>query len=215
MATRVLVADDHKIVSRGLRSLLEKQPDMEVVGEAPDGRAVIKLVEKSAPDIIIMDIQMPDLNGVEATRRVKEISPRTRIIALSMHKESRFVNEMFKAGADGYLLKECAFEEMPLAIRTVLSGKRYISPEVAGVVIDAYVSGQPASESQSILTAKEREVLQLLAEGYTTKQIAGRLYVSVKTVETHRQHIMAKLKLHSVAELTKYAIREGLTSQDI
>ncbi len=212
MATKVVIADDHKIVSKGLRSLLEKQPDTEVVGEAADGRTAVRLVEKHHPDVVIMDIQMPDLNGVAATREVKRTAPETKIIALSMHKERMFVNEMFQAGADGYLLKECAFEEMPLAIKTVLDGKRYLSPEITDVVIDAFVSGQPLGQMQSVLTAKEREVLQLLAEGYTTKQIASRLYVSTKTIETHRQHIMAKLKLHSVAELTKYAIREGLTS---
>ena len=214
MGVRVIIADDHKIVRMGLRTLLEKQEDIEVVGEASDGREAVRIVEKLSPAIAIMDIAMPDLNGIEAARQILERSSGTKVIALSMHSDKRFVTEMLKAGASGYLLKDCAFEEITNAIQVVQDGKIYLSPGIAGVVIDDYVRRLPQTEESgfTVLTAKEREVLQLLAEGYTTKQIAARLHVSVKTIETHRQHIMTKLDIHSVAELTKYAIREGLTS---
>lgn len=216
MVTRVLLADDHKIMSSGLRTLLEKEPDIEVAGEASDGREAVRLTDELAPEVVIMDIAMPDLNGIEATRQIISSGSRSRVIALSMHADKRYVSEMLKAGASGYLLKDCSFEEITNAIRAVRDGKTYLSPAIAGVVVEEYVGQLPQDEESgfSVLTAKEREVLQLLAEGYTTKQIAGRLHVSAKTVETHRQHIMTKLDIHSVAELTKYAVREGLTSLD-
>ncbi len=211
-----MLADDHKILCRGLRNLLEGQQGLEVAGEASNGREAVRLAGELAPDIVLMDVAMPDLNGIEATRQILENSPGIRVIALSMHSDKRFVTEMLKAGASGYLLKDCAFEEITDAIRAVTEGKIYLSPAITGVVVDEYVRGAAKDEDSgfSILTAKEREVLQLLAEGYTTKQIAARLHVSVKTIETHRAHIMGKLKIHSIAELTKYAIREGLTSLD-
>jgi DNA-binding NarL/FixJ family response regulator len=216
MPTRVLLADDHRIIREGLRSLLQKQPDMEVVEEAQDGITAVRLTEKLHPDIVIMDIGMPDLNGIEAARQIVTRLKDVKVIALSMHSDKRFVLEMLKAGASGYLLKDCAFEELINAIRTVSSGQIYLSHRVTGVVVDEYLHNRPASESTvySLLTAREREVLQLLAEGNTTKSIAASLHVSTKTIETHRQQIMEKLNLRSVAELTKYAVKEGLTSLD-
>jgi len=216
MSTRIILCDDHKIVREGLRALLAKQPGMEVIAEAEDGRSTLELVRNLKPDIVVMDVSMPDLNGIEATRQILAEAPNVRVLALSMHSDRRFVTGMLSAGASGYLLKDCAFEELTRAVRAVLSGQTYLSPGIAGVVVKDYVqriSGQAGPPTPpSTLTAREREVLQLLAEGHNTKEIAGLLNVSTKTVETHRTQIMAKLNLRSVAELTKYAIREGLTS---
>ncbi len=214
MSIRILLADDHKIVRDGLRALIEQQSDMEVVAEAADGRSAVRLAKELLPDIVIMDISMPDLNGIEASRQVVSEAPRVKIITLSMHSSSRFVKEVFKVGASGYLLKECAFEELANAIHTVASDQIYLSPRITHVVLNDYLSKLPMSDSSvfSVLTAREREVLQLMAEGKTTKEIAFSLDLSVKTVEAHRQKIMEKSNIHSVAELTKYAIREGLTS---
>ncbi len=215
MATRILLADDHKIVRAGLRALIEKQPGMEVVGEAENGRMAVRLARELTPDIAIVDIGMPDLNGIDATRRIVADRPGMKVIALSMHSDRRFVVQMFKAGASGYLLKDCAFEELTTAVNAVMSNRVYLSPEITGPVMEDYLRHSAGGEEQSgfsILTAREREVLQLLAEGNSTRQIASTLNVSVKTVETHRQQLMNKLNAHSVAELIKYAIREGLTS---
>ena len=216
MKTKVLLADDHAIVREGLRMLLARESDMEVVGEAADGRAAVELAKKLSPDIVIMDVAMPGLIGIEATRQILAASRSVKVVALSMHSDKRFVSEMLKAGASGYLLKDSVAQEVASAIRTVLSGKTYLSPAVTGVVVDEYVKRRPGKDSSgfSVLSAKEREVLQLIAEGRTTKEIAAKIKVSVKTVEAHRQHIMEKLDIHSVAELTKYAVREGLTSLD-
>lgn len=214
MSTRILLADDHKITREGLRSLLDKQPDMEVVAEAEEGRTAVRLACKLLPNVVIMDVTMPDLNGVEATRRIVSESPDVKVIALSMHSDSLFVTEMLQSGASGYLLKDCAFEELARAIRTVVAGQTYLSPGISGVVVNDYLhclSKVEFSDSDA-LTDREREVLQLLAEGKSTKQIALKLHISVKTVETHRRQIMNKLDIHTVAELTKYAIRKGLTS---
>ena len=190
---------------------------MEVVGEADNGRAVVRLVQEKSPQVVIMDISMPDLNGIEATRQIINESPGVKIIALSMHSDSLFVLNMFKAGASGYLLKDCALEELVKAVRTVLSRKVYLSPGISDIVIKDFVIGwsPPDSSAYSILTTREREVLQLMAEGRNTNQIAESLCVSVKTVEAHRKQLMNKLDIHSVAELTKYAIRQGLTSLDV
>jgi two-component system, NarL family, response regulator NreC len=214
MRTKILLADDHKIIRDGLRALIEKEPNMEVVAEACDGRTTVKKAKELTPHIIVIDISMPDLNGIEATRQIISNTPNSKIIALSMHSDRRFVMNMLEAGAAGYLLKDSAFEELSMAIKTVLSGKTYLSPAIAGVVVDDAMrhSTQKGSQTRVELTAREREVLQLLAEGHTTKRIASQLNVSVKTVETHRRQIMEKLDIHSVAELTKYAVREGLTS---
>jgi two-component system response regulator NreC len=214
MGIKVLIADDHQIVRDGLRSLLEKEPEMEVVGEAEGGRTLLKLLREVTPDVIIMDVAMPDLNGIEATRQIIHEHPTVKVIALSMHDDRRFVINMLKLGASGYLLKDCAFRELAKAIRLVVTANKiYLSPGITDIVVNNYVMG-PATESlvYTILTPREREVLQLIAEGKTSSQIAESLCVSVKTVESHRHQIMGKLKKRSVADLTKYAIREGITS---
>lgn len=215
MTMRILLADDHQIVREGLRSLLSKNEDMEVVGEAADGRAAVAMAQEMSPDVVVMDVGMPGLNGVEATRQIAAKEPEAKVVALSMHSDRRFMGEMLKAGAKGYLLKEAAFEELATAIRSVIADKIYLSPRIADVVVDDYVrhnanGGVPSAFAK--LTPREREVLQLMAEGRATKEIAMDLKVSIKTVETHRRQIMEKLNIYSVAELTKYAIREGLTS---
>lgn len=214
MCINILIADDHKIVRDGLRALLEKEPGMKVVAEGENGRMAVKLALELSPQVVIMDIGMPDLNGIEATRRIISENPAVKLIALSMHSDKRFVAEMFKAGASAYLLKDCAFEELSHAVRVVTRGQVYLSPEIAGPVMQDYIQKLAHSEHSvsSILTAREREVLQLLAEGNSTRQMASTLNLSVKTVETHRQQIMNKLRINNVAELIKYAIREGLTS---
>ena len=197
----------------GLCTLIEKQPDMEVVGEAENGRVAVQRVHDLVPELVVMDVAMPDLNGIEATRQILAHNPGVKVIGLSMHSAERFVVEMLKAGSSGYLLKDCAFEELLLAIRTVLAGNIYVSPGIRDTMIQDYVRDFSKTQSSvnSILTPREGEVLQLLAEGRTTKQIALSLRVSTKTVETYRRQVMRKLKLYSVAELTKFAIREGIT----
>jgi two-component system response regulator NreC len=216
---KVVLADDHQIVRHGLRSLLSAEPDIKVVGEADNGRAVIRLVQELSPQVVIMDISMPDLNGIEATRQILSDSSGVKVIALSMHSDSLFVLNMFKAGASGYLLKDCALEELVKAVRTVMNRKIYLSPSISDIVIKDFVIGwspeDSSSSAYSILTAREREVLQLMAEGKTTNQIAESLCISVKTVEAHRKQLMTKLDIHSVAELTKYAIRQGLTTLEV
>ena len=217
MPAKILLADDHAIIREGLRSLLDKQPDIEVVGAAEDGRKAMELVRELKPDIVIMDISMPNLNGIDATRKIVGKLGDTKVIALSMHSSKRFVTEMLKAGASGYILKECLFNELLEAIRVVLSGGIYLSPRITGVVVDDYLK-QLTTENQPqtpALTEREREVLQLLAEGKSTKQIALQLHVSGKTIESNRRNIMGKLGIHSVAELTKYAVREGLTPLEL
>ncbi len=214
MTIRIVLADDHKIVRDGLTSMLQAQPDMDVVAQADNGRSAVQMAEELRPDVVVMDAGMPDLNGIQPTRQVTEAAPGVRVIALSMHSDRRFVEGMLSAGAAGYVLKDSAFEELATAIRTVVDGQTYLCPTVTGIVVANYVRRRPGPEStaHTALTPREREVLQLLAEGKATKQVASRLGVSVKTLETHRSRIMEKLGIHSIAELTKYAIREGLTS---
>jgi len=214
MSVKILLADDHGIIRQGLHSLLEKQPDMEVVAEAKDGRMALDLVQELLPDIVIMDVTMPNLNGVDATRQIVDRFPEVKVIALSIHSNRRFITDMLKAGASGYILKECLFDELVRAIRTVTTDSIYLSPRITSIVIDDYVNIMPDDKVSisSILTEREREVLQLLAEGKSTKQIALALHVSTKAIEANRRQIMEKLDIHSVAELTKYAVREGLTS---
>jgi DNA-binding NarL/FixJ family response regulator len=210
---RIILADDHRIVREGLRALLSGEPDMTVIAEADNGRKAVSLAQELRPDLVIMDVSMPDLNGIEATHQILARDPLIRVIALSIHSDRRFVLRMFEAGAAGYLLKDCAYEELTRAIRVVAEGDPYLSQGIAGLVLGELLGRLLAGDPQGPeLTGREREVLQLITEGHTTKQIASKLKVSVKTVETHRRQIMDKVKLNSVAELTKYAIREGLTS---
>ena len=212
---RVLLADDHRMVREGIHKLVEQCRDVEVVGEAEDGFAAVRLAEELSPDVVVMDLSMPNQNGLDAARHILEKQPQVRIIVLSMHADRRFVLEALKAGAQGYLVKANAFEELLKAIATVSAGRTYLSPEISDVVVKEYVAqstNAAAPTAFSVLTSREREVLQLVAEGMAMKEIGQRLDVSVKTIETHRQRIMEKLSLHSVAELTKYAIREGITS---
>jgi len=212
---KVLIADDHQIVRDGLRALLEKEADLQVIGMAADGRTVLRMIREQAPRVVIMDVAMPDLNGIEATIQIKKEFPEVKVIALSMHDDRRFVLSMIKAGASGYLIKDCAFKELIRAIRVVVvQNKIYLSPGITDVLVEKYLSDTPTQERIvfSLLTPREREVLQLIAEGKTSNQIAEHLHVSVKTVETHRAAIMTKLNVRSVAELTKFAIREGISS---
>lgn len=213
---KILLADDHRLMRDGLRALLERESGFEIVGEAADGITAVQLSRELAPDIVIMDVAMPDLNGIEATRRIKAELPEVKVLALSMHADRRFVKRMLAAGASGYMLKACAFEEVAKAARAVMAGRTYTSPRITDLVLEDYIhqlSGA-ADEEGTLLSDREREVLQLLAEGKSSREIADRLHVSVTTVDTHRKHIMDKLGLHSVAELTKYAVREGLTALD-
>ena len=208
------MADDHKIVRQGLRFLIEKQPDMKVIAEAADGRTTVQMIEKLLPDVVIMDIAMPYMNGIEAARQIIAKNPGTKVIILSMHSDRRFVTEVLKAGVSGYLLKDCAFEELVEAIHAVIANRTFLGPEIIDVLIKDFVYFSSSKDGAvfSVLTIREREVLQLISEGKTTKQIATSLNVSTKTVETYRQQIMDKLDVHSIAGLTKYALREGLTS---
>ncbi len=214
MSMKILLADDHRIVRDGLRSLLEKQRGMEVIAEARNGRETLQLALEKRPDVVVMDIAMPDLNGIEATRQITGALPQVKVLVLSMHSEKRFVTEVLRAGASGFLLKDCALEELVRAISAVVANQTYLTPGIAGIVIEDYVRRLPPSDSSpsSTLTGREREVLQLIAEGWSTKEIAARLHISVKTAETHRRRIMEKLDIYTIADLTKYAIREGLTS---
>jgi two-component system, NarL family, response regulator NreC len=214
MSIQIIIADDHKLMREGLSSLLNQQKDIIVVGQATNGREAVQLSEKLSPDVVVMDVSMPDLNGIDATRQIISRSGKTKVIALSMHSDRQFVAEMFRAGASGYLLKDSAFEELASAIRTVASDETYIAPKISGFSIEEYATatsdGQPLLSPR--LSDREREVLQLMSEGKGTKEIAAELRLSAKTVETHRQHLMDKLEMYTVAELTKFAIREGLTT---
>jgi DNA-binding NarL/FixJ family response regulator len=219
MSIAVLIADDHAMMREGLRSILERAPggDIRVVAEAPDGRAVLKLVAEREPDVVIMDVALPGLNGIETTRRLGTAHPRVRVIALSTHADKRFVMAMLEAGALGYVVKEAAGADLIRAIRSAMLNQVYLSPKVATGVAESAVALARRSDAEltgSALGGREREVLQLIAEGKTSKRIASTLAISVNTVEAHRRNIMRKLGLHSVAELTKYAIREGLTSAE-
>lgn len=215
MSIRILLTDDHQIVREGLRTMFRGNAEFEVVGEAADGRTTLQLARELAPAVIVMDITMPDLNGVEATRQVRAENPQVRVVALSMHPERQFVSEMLAAGASGYLLKDCPFDELAAAIRAAVAGEVYLSPKVTALMVKGYVGGM--SNAQPFcgnLSPREREVLQLVAEGKSSKEIALMLHLSSKTIEGHRRQIMDKLKLYSVAELTRYAIRQGVTSLD-
>ena len=213
MSIRIVLADDHKMILAALRSLLEKEIDIAVVGEAGDGTALLELVERTAPDVAVVDVGMPGLNGIEATRRLLAARPLLKVIALSAYSDKRFVLEMLEAGAKGYLIKASAGDELPRAIRAIAQGQTYLCPEIAGTIVEA-ARGKSSREGSATakLGRREREVLALLAEGNISSEIAARMHIAPSTVEVHRRNIMRKLDLHSVAELTKYAIREGLTS---
>jgi DNA-binding NarL/FixJ family response regulator len=216
MSIRILLVDDHKLMREGLRALLHGVPDIEVVGQASDGREALDLVRTLTPDVVVMDIAMPELNGVEATRRIRAEHAGVKVIALSTHADKRYVHHMLEAGAIGYVLKIAAYDELLRAVRAVSQGRTYLSPEVAGSVVERSTSPHDGGEvsAYSSLGSREREVLQLVAEGKTSAETAKEMHISTKTVETHRRNIVQKLGLHGTAELTKYAVREGLTSLD-
>lgn len=205
---RIVLADDHSVVRQGFRRILEAQTDMEIVGEASNGREALDTAAKLSPDVVVMDVAMPELNGIEATRRMGEAAPRTRVLALSMHKDSVYVREILRAGARGYLLKDAVDEDLIAAVRAVARGEGYLSPGVADAVLTDY--RQHVTDPIDLLTSREREVLQLIAEGKTNKEIATTLNLSVYTVDAHRGRIMEKLNLHSTGELVRFAIRKGL-----
>ncbi len=214
MSTRILLVDDHRIFREGLRIMLEKQPDFEIIGEAENGRSAVEMVRELLPDVVIMDVAMPDLNGIEATRQIIDKTSRVKVIGLSMHSNMRYVTEMLKAGASGFLFKDCSFEELVNGINAVRDDRICLSPPITENMIKDYISvlSKDTHSAFSSLTAREREVLQLIAEGKSVREIASRFGLSVKTIETHRQNIMDKLDIHNMAELIKFAIREGLTS---
>jgi len=214
MNIKTLIVDDHGIVREGLRSLLGKQPDIKIIGEATDGRKAIELVREIVPDVIVMDITMPNLNGIDATRQIVHEFPEIKVIALSMHSSSIFVADMIKAGASGYLLKDCLFDELVEAVRIVYDGGTYLSPGVVSVIVNDYVNRLTDTSCLPLeaLTDREREVLQLIGEGKNTKQIAKQLHLSTKAIEANRRKIMDKLNSQSVAGLVKWAILGGLTT---
>lgn len=211
---KILLADNHQLFCDGLRTLFAAEQGMEIVGEASNGRLAVRLARELSPDIVIMDIGMPELNGMEATRQIRAELPHVKVLGLSMHSDRQYVSGMLSAGASGFVLKDSAFSELAAAIRAVMNGGRYLSPDIVGVVVDDYVQrlAPAAGSTAARLSEREREVLQLMAEGHPTADIAERLHISRKTVETHRKSMMLKLELYSVAELTKFAVREGLTS---
>lgn len=217
MSIRIVIADDHGIVREGLNSLLAKQPDMEIVGEAIDGRKAFELVQELVPDIVVMDITMPNLNGIDATRQIVREFPGIKVIALSMHSSTMFVADMIKAGVSGYMLKDCLFDELAEAIRIVYDGGTYLSPGVVSIVVGDYVNRLNNNSDMPLqnLTDREREVLQLIGEGKNTKEIARQLHISTKAIEANRRKIMEKLHTHSVADLVRWAILGGLTSLEV
>ncbi len=210
---RILIADDHGIVRQGLKSLIEYQSDMEVIGQAEDGRVAVELAKELCPDVVVMDISMPVLNGMEATRLILQEHENIKVITLSMHSDKHIVRKALESGASAYVLKSYLFDELIRALETVAQGGCYLSPRITNVVIDDYVRKTERIESlEPKLTSRERQIVQLVAEGKTTKEIARTLYISPKTADANRRQIMSKLDISSVAELTKYAVREGLTS---
>lgn len=205
---RILLADDHRMVRYGFRLILQTQKDMEVIGEAGNGRDAVELAKSLKPDVVVMDVTMPELNGIEATRRIHEAEPLARVLALSVHRDSVYVREIVRAGAEGYILKESADSELIAAVRAVAEGNSYLSPEVAGAVLKDY--RKHSTNPLDLLSSREREILQLIAEGRTNKEIAAHLGLSVYTIDGHRTRIMEKLGLHSTGELVRFAVRNGL-----
>lgn len=211
---KIVLVDDHEIMREGMCALLQKRPDMQVVGQAADGRIAVTLVEELRPDIVIMDIGMPNLNGIDATQQMIANNPHLKVMALSTHSDGAIVARMIKAGATGYMLKESAFAELVNGLDAMMSGKTFLCSRIAKVVFSDYINmvTNPNWQGGDGLTSREREVLQLVAEGHTTKDIAKILLLSPKTVDSHREHIMEKLDIRTIAGLTKYDIREGLTN---
>ncbi|BEQ13568.1 response regulator transcription factor [Desulfoferula mesophila] len=217
MTSRILLVDDHKIVRDGIKSLLSEEADMEVVGEADNGREAVLLARRLRPDLVVMDVSMPELNGIEATRQILSEMDGVKVLALSMHREPRFVAGILEAGAKGYLVKDCTANELTSVIRLVAQGKTFLSPEVTDMVVKGFVGrlGEDVSHPPaSVLSPREREVLQLLAEGRKVKDVAEELHLGVKTVETHRRNLMEKLGIDNLVDLIRYALREGVTSLD-
>lgn len=214
MTIKIILVDDHHVIREGLRLLLESEKDLLVLAEADSGRAALSAVKEFKPDLVVMDVSMPELNGMEATRKILSETPDTKVLALSMYSDKRFVDGMFQAGVSGYILKNCIARELVSAIRLVANGQVYISPEIAETIVAGYLSQDVLENNTNrrTLTHREREILQLISEGQHTKAIAETLHVSTKTVDAHRRNIMEKLGTHSIAELTKFAIREGITT---
>lgn len=215
---KLLVADDHKIFRQGIKKLLDEESDLQVVGEAADGREAVKKATELKPDVILMDIAMANLNGLEATKQIKKVLPDVKVIMLTMHKNEEYVLQSFQAGASGYILKEGAVEELVSAIRSIHQDKSVLSPTISKTLIDAYLRKMETGKTETpfdLLTDREREVLQLIAEGNTNRDVAKSLFISVKTVEAHRAHIMQKLNIHEIARLVKYAIQKGLVDLNV
>ncbi len=213
---RVVIAEDHTLFRQGLKALLSLEPEFEVVGEAADGFQAIQSAKELKPDIILLDISMPRVDGMAAIREIKSVCPEAKILILTVHKTEEHVLETLKSGANGYILKDASHEEFLLAMRSVLQGKRYLSPDISARIVDGYLNGRKTADPTSpweSLTPRERQVLKLIAEAYKNKEIADFLCISVKTVAKHRANIMKKLDLHSAAELTAYAIKRGLVGQ--
>ena len=211
--TRILLADDHRVVREGFRALLQSEPDFEIVGETGDGLEAVRLVEQQKPHVLVVDLMMPGLNGLEVARQVTHRSPRTRIVVLSMHANEAYVLEALKNGASAYVLKDASAAELVRAVREALAGRRYLSPPLSEPAIDSYIERAKSSDSLDLydtLTNREREVLQLAAEGHTNGEIASRLFISPRTVETHRANVMRKLGLRSQTELVRYALQRGI-----
>ena len=214
---KILLVDDHVVVRQGIKALLSDEPDLEVVGEADDGRAALQSVSELEPDVVLMDISMPGLNGIEATRQIRQNYPEVKVVVLSMHSNEEYVFQVLRAGASGYVLKQSDSSEVLTAIRAALAGGSFLSPPISRTVIDDYVRRAEArggDEDLELLTSREREVLQLLAEGLSNREIAEQLNISIKTVETHRSNMMGKLGVSSKTELVKYALRKGWASLD-
>ncbi len=213
---KVLVADDHTILRQGIKALLDNQEGIEVIGEAKDGREALAIIEETLPDVVLMDIAMPGLNGLEATRRIKKKFPRMKVLVLTMYTNEEYIFQILNAGANGYLVKETAFQDLISAIKAVYKNEAFMSPSISKKVINSYIKKAQDEEEQTceILTTREREILQLIAEGNSSKKIAELLFISPKTVETHRTHIMDKLNIHNRTGLIKYAIRKGMVDVD-
>ena len=212
---RIVIAEDHTILREGLKSLLRADPDFDVVGEAEDGRDAIRCVQTHSPDLVLMDLSMPRMNGLDAIKEIKKQNPEAKIIVLTVHKTEEYVLTTLQAGADGYVLKDATHSELVMAIKNVLMGKRYLSPGISEKVIEGYLEGRKTIKTRSAwdtLTQREREILKLIAEGYRNKEIADYLFISLKTVEKHRANLMRKLDLHNAAALTAYAVEKGLVT---